>query len=43
VLILVYADSAENRANIDSIRTAWKEKTGDQSVLRVTEPADVSF
>jgi hypothetical protein len=43
VLILVYADSAENRANIDSIRTAWKEKTGDQSVLRVTEPANVSF
>ncbi len=42
-LIILYADSAENRAKIDAIRTAWKQKTGDQSVLRVTEPADVSF
>jgi hypothetical protein len=43
MLIILYADSAENRAKIDSIRAAWKKKTGDQSVLRVTEPADVSF
>jgi len=43
VLIILCADSEENRAKIDSIRTAWKQKTGDQSVLRVTEPADVSF
>ena len=34
---------AENRARIDAIRAAWKQMTGDQSVLRVTEPADVSF
>jgi hypothetical protein len=43
VLIILYADSDENRANIEAIRSAWKVKTGDQSVLRVTEPADVSF
>ena len=30
-------------AKIAAIRTAWKQKTGDQSVLQVTEPADVSF
>jgi hypothetical protein len=43
VLVIVYADSEENRAKIEAIRTAWKQKTGDESVLRVTEPADVSF
>jgi hypothetical protein len=43
VLIILYADTDENRAKIDAIRTAWKQKTGDQSVLRVTEPAEVSF
>jgi hypothetical protein len=43
MLVILCADSAENRAKIDAIRAAWKQKTGDQSVLRVTEPADVSF
>ncbi len=43
MLILLYPDSAENRARIDAIRAAWKQMTGDESVLRVTEPADVSF
>ena len=43
MLILDYRDTPENRAKIDAIRAAWKEKTGDQSVMRVTEPADVSF
>ena len=43
VLVVYCADSAENRGKIDAIRTAWKKMTGDQSVLRVTEPADVSF
>lgn len=42
-LIIDYPDTAENRARIDAIRSAWKQKTGDQSVMRVTEPADVSF
>lgn len=43
MLIIDYPDTAENRARIDAIRAAWKRKTGDQSVMRVTEPADVSF
>ncbi len=43
LLIIDYLDNAENRAKIEAIRAAWKQRTGDQSVLRVTEPADVSF
>ncbi len=43
MLLILYQDRAENRAKIDAIRAAWKQKTGDQSVLRVTEAADVSF
>jgi hypothetical protein len=43
MLIIDYPDTAENRAKIEAIRAAWKLKTGDQSVMRVTEPADVSF
>jgi len=42
-LIIDYPDTAENQAKVEAIRAAWKRKTGDQSVLRVTEPADVSF
>ena len=43
LLIIDYPDTQENRDRVDSIRAAWKKMTGDQSVLRVTEPADVSF
>jgi hypothetical protein len=43
MLIILCSDSIENRAKIDAIRSAWKQKTGDQSVLRVIAPADVSF
>jgi hypothetical protein len=43
VLIIDYPDSPENRAKIEAIRAAWKAITGDQSVMRVTQPADVSF
>lgn len=43
LLIIDYPDNAENRAKIDAIRAAWKQRTGDESVMRVTEPADVSF
>lgn len=43
MLIIDYLDTPENRAKIDAIRSAWKQKTGDQSVMRVTVPADVSF
>jgi hypothetical protein len=43
MLVILYPDSQPNRDKIDAIRTAWKQMTGDQSVLRVIEPADVSF
>lgn len=43
MLVIYYPDTPDNRSKIDAIRTAWKQRTGDQSVLRVTQPADVSF
>ena len=43
MLQIDYADVAENGAKIEAIRAAWKQMTGDQSVMRVTEPAEVSF
>lgn len=43
VLIIDYPGTAANAAKIEAIRVAWKQKTGDQSVMKVTEPADVSF
>jgi hypothetical protein len=43
LVVLLYADSPAQRESIDAIRAAWKTKTGDQSVLRATQPADVSF
>jgi hypothetical protein len=43
MLVIDYPDTPENRAKVEAIRSAWKRRTGDQSVLRVTQPADVSF
>ncbi len=43
MLIIDYPDTQENRDKIEAIRAAWKQKTGDQSVMRVTEPAEISF
>ena len=43
VLIIDYPDSQENRDKIDAVRAAWKKITGDRSVMRVTQAADVSF
>lgn len=43
LLVIDYADTAANRDKVEAIRTAWKKRTGDQSVLRVTQPAEVSF
>ena len=43
LLIVDYKDSRENRDKIEAIRSAWKRETGDLSVLRVTQPVDVSF
>ncbi len=43
LLVIDYPDTPDNRAKVEAIRAAWKQRTGDQSVLRVTEPAEVSF
>jgi hypothetical protein len=43
VLIVDYPATPENATKIEAIRIAWKKLTGDRSVLKVTEPADVSF
>jgi hypothetical protein len=43
MLIVDYPDTQQNRDKIEAIRSAWKALTGDQSVLRVTQPVDVSF
>jgi hypothetical protein len=43
LLVIDYPDTQANCDKIEAIRTAWKQRTGDQSVLRVTQPADVSF
>jgi hypothetical protein len=42
-LIIDYPATAANAAKIEAIRVAWKQKTGDQSVMKVTLPAEVSF
>ena len=43
VLIIDYPDTLENRGKVEAIRAAWKQQTGQLSVLRVTQAADVSF
>jgi hypothetical protein len=43
VLIVDYPATAANAAKIEAIRVAWKQRTGDQSVMKVTQPAEVSF
>ena len=43
MLIIDYPGTADNDRRIDAIRAAWKQKTGDQSVMKVTQPANVSF
>jgi hypothetical protein len=43
LLIIDYPRTPENAEKIEAIRSAWKQKTGDQSVLKVSQPADVSF
>ena len=42
-VMLLYADTPQHRTDIEAIRAAWKKATGDLSVLRVTQPAEVSF
>ena len=42
-LLILHADTPQHSTDIEAIRAAWKRETGDQSVLRVTQPAEVSF
>ncbi|MEP6484951.1 MAG: DUF3574 domain-containing protein [Rudaea sp.] len=42
-LLIVYHDSPQRRADIEAIRGEWKKVTGDESVLRITQPVDVAF
>ncbi len=43
LVIIDYPNTSENAARIEAIRAAWKRQTGDLSVLKVTQRADVSF
>lgn len=43
ILILIHEDTEENSNKVDEIRTLWKEISGQQSVLRVSQPAAVAF
>jgi len=42
-LVILHEDTPQRNADIEALRTAWKQATGDQSVLRVSQPADISF
>jgi hypothetical protein len=43
VIVILHADSAQAGKDIEAIRLAWKRITGDLSVLRLSQPAQVSF
>ena len=43
VLVILHEDTPPRNADIEALRLAWKQATGDQSVLRVSQPADISF
>ncbi|MGY4533140.1 hypothetical protein ACVW0Y_002270 [Pseudomonas sp. TE3786] len=43
VIVVLHEDNASNNTNIEAIRLAYKRITGDLSVLRLSQPADVSF
>jgi hypothetical protein len=43
VLVILHEDTNANRAALDAIRAAWKALTHEQSVLLVSQPAEVSF
>ena len=43
ILILIHKDTPEKSKQVDEIRSLWREISGHQSVLRVSQPAKVSF
>jgi len=42
-LVIVHPDTPEASVKIEEIREAWKKQTGEKSVLRVSQPAQVGF
>lgn len=43
VIVILHENTAQHGKDIEAIRLAWKRITGDLSVLRLSQPADVSF
>ncbi|MEB0205976.1 DUF3574 domain-containing protein [Pseudomonas sp. CCC3.1] len=43
VIVILHEDTAQHGQDIEAIRLAWKRITGDLSVLRLSQPAQVSF
>lgn len=43
LLVILHPATAEASVKIEAIRKAWKQPTGEESVLRVSQPAEVSF
>jgi hypothetical protein len=43
MLIIDHPSTPEDASKLEAIRTAWKQRTHEHSVLEVTEPAEVSF
>jgi hypothetical protein len=43
VIVILHENSPKNAGSIEAIRLAYKRITGDLSVLRLSQPAEVSF
>ncbi|NVZ18943.1 DUF3574 domain-containing protein [Pseudomonas costantinii] len=43
VIVVLHEDTPKHQQDIEAIRLAWKRITGDLSVLRLSQPAAVSF
>ncbi|UST71380.1 DUF3574 domain-containing protein [Pseudomonas moraviensis] len=43
VIVILHENSAKRSSDIEAIRLAYKRITGDLSVLRLSQPAQVSF
>ncbi|MDF3058313.1 MAG: hypothetical protein K0R17_2528 [Rariglobus sp.] len=43
LLVVLHPATKEAADKVEAIRTAWKQLTGEESVLRVSQPAEVAF
>ena len=43
IMVILHPDDADARMRVDAVRLAFKARTGQDSVLRATAPAEVSF